>query len=49
MIVLDASIVVELLINSPMANSLRRNLAATGDSLIVPDLLDIEVVSALRN
>jgi predicted nucleic acid-binding protein len=48
-IVLDASVVVELLTNGPLAVSLRRNLAGRGDSFIVPHLLDVEVASALRN
>src|SRR3984957_14622111 len=48
-IVLDASIVVELLTNGVLANSLRREIAASGDSLIVPHLLDVEVMSALRS
>jgi len=48
-IVLDASVVVELLTNGPLADSLRRDLAARSDSFIVPHLLDVEVVSALRN
>ncbi|MFZ0591298.1 MAG: type II toxin-antitoxin system VapC family toxin [Bryobacteraceae bacterium] len=49
MIVLDASVVVELLTNGPLADSLRRDLAGRTDSFIVPHLLDIEVASALRN
>ncbi len=49
MIVLDASIVVELITNGPLADSLRLDLAARDESFIVPHLLDIEVVSALRS
>jgi predicted nucleic acid-binding protein len=49
MIVLDASVVVELLTNSAAADSLRRDMAGRGDSFIVPHLLDVEVVSAFRN
>src|ERR1035438_5634707 len=49
MIVLDASVVVELLTNGPLADSLRRDLAGRGESFVVPHLLDVEVVSALRN
>ena len=49
MIVLDASIVVELLTNGPLAASLRHDLAGSSDSFIVPHLLDVEVASALRN
>lgn len=48
MIVLDASVVVELLTNGRLADSIRRDLARRGDSLIVPHLLDVEVASALR-
>ena len=49
MIVLDASVVVELLTNGPLADSLRQDLAGRSDSFIVPHLLDVEVVSAIRN
>jgi predicted nucleic acid-binding protein len=48
MIVLDASVVVELLTNGRMANSIRSKLAGTGESMLVPHLLDIEVLSAIR-
>ena len=48
MIVLDASVVVELLTNGGLADSLRRDLAARDDSFVVPHLLDVEVVSAIR-
>jgi len=47
-IVLDASVVVELLTNGPLADALRRDLAGRDESFIVPHLLDVEVVSALR-
>ena len=46
MIVLDASVVVELLTNGPLADSLRRDLAGRNEPFIVPHLLDVEVVSA---
>jgi predicted nucleic acid-binding protein len=49
MIVLDASVVVELLSNGALADSLRRDLVESSDSFIVPHLLDVEAVSALRN
>jgi predicted nucleic acid-binding protein len=49
LIVLDASVVVELLTNATLAEALRRDLAEHSDPLIVPHLLDIEVASALRN
>ena len=48
MIVLDASVVVELLTNGPWADSLRRDLAGRSEPFIVPHLLDVEAVSALR-
>ncbi|WP_180538108.1 type II toxin-antitoxin system VapC family toxin [Nevskia soli] len=49
MIVLDASVVVELLRNGVFADGLRRDLAANPGSVIAPHLLDVEVVSALRS
>jgi predicted nucleic acid-binding protein len=49
MIVLDASVVVELLTRGPLADSIGRDLAGRGESIAVPHLLDVEVVSALRN
>ena len=49
MIVLDASVVVELLTNGWLADSIRSDLAGRTDSFIVPHLLDVEVASALRN
>jgi len=47
-IVLDASVVVELLTNSAAAAGIRHALAAQADSFIVPHLVDVEVLSALR-
>jgi len=47
-IVLDASVVVELLTNGPLADSIRRELARGREAFIVPHLLDVEVASALR-
>ncbi len=48
MIVLDASIVVELLTGGALAGTLARDLARYNDLFIVPHLLDVEVSSALR-
>jgi len=48
MIVLDASVIVELLSNGAMADAIRKELAGCQDSFLVPHLIDIEVVSALR-
>ena len=49
MIVLDTSVVLELLTNGPLAETLRQDLASRDESLLVPHLLDVEVVSALRS
>jgi predicted nucleic acid-binding protein len=49
MIVLDASIVVEFLMNRPAAQPLRAVLAQIDEPCIVPHLLDVEVANALRN
>jgi predicted nucleic acid-binding protein len=49
MIVLDASVVIELLTNGALADSIRSDLARRDESFIVPHLLDVEVMSALRN
>ncbi len=48
MIVLDASVVVELLTNGTLADAIRRDLGGRDESFIVPHLIDIEVVSAIR-
>ena len=48
MIVLDASVVVELLINGALADSIRDELAGRDESFLVPHLLDVEVTSAIR-
>ena len=48
MIVLDASVVVELLTNGALADSIGNKLSGRDDSFIVPHLIDIEVVSAVR-
>ncbi|MBV9611368.1 MAG: type II toxin-antitoxin system VapC family toxin [Acidobacteriaceae bacterium] len=48
MIVLDASVVVELLTNGRLADPLRCDLAGRNDTFLVPHLLDVEVASALR-
>ena len=46
--VLDASIVVELLINGALADSIRDELARSNESFIAPHLIDVEVMSAIR-
>jgi len=48
-IVLDASIVVELLTNGPLADSVRDKLMRRDESVVVPHLMDVEVVSAIRS
>jgi predicted nucleic acid-binding protein len=48
MIVLDASVVVELLTDGPLADTLRIDLEEHRESFIAPHLLDVEVMSALR-
>ncbi len=48
MIVLDASVVVELLTNGTLAESIRNELAGREESFLVPHLIDVEVISALR-
>lgn len=48
MIVLDASVVVELLRNGTMAEAIRTELAGRSETFLVPHLLDVEVISAMR-
>jgi predicted nucleic acid-binding protein len=48
MIVLDASVVVELLTNGPLADDIRAEFAGSDQPFIVPHLIDVEVVSAIR-
>lgn len=48
MIVLDASVVVELLLGGAKADTIRRELAFLDEPWIVPHLIDIEAASALR-
>ena len=48
MIVLDASVVVELLTNGVLADSIRHELAGRDESLVDPHLIDVEVISAFR-
>lgn len=48
MIVLDASVVVELLTNGILADSIRNELTGRDESFLVPHLIDVEVMSALR-
>jgi predicted nucleic acid-binding protein len=48
MIVLDASVVVELLTNGALADSIRSDLSRRDEPFIVPHLIDVEAMSALR-
>ena len=48
MIVLDASVVVELLTNGPLADAIRQEFASCNESFLVPHLLEVEAVSAVR-
>jgi len=48
MIVLDASVVVELLTNGTLADAIRNELAARDESFLVPHLIDVEVIGAIR-
>jgi predicted nucleic acid-binding protein len=48
MIVLDASVVVELLTNGVLADSIRSDLYGRDESFVVPHLIDVEAVSAFR-
>ncbi len=49
MIVLDASVVVELFKDDLLALEIRREVALHGSAMITPHLLDVEVISAVRN
>ena len=48
MLVVDASVVAELLLARPTADRIERHIADHGYELHAPHLLDIEVLSALR-
>ena len=48
MIVLDASVVVELLLNGRLADRVRSHLNGRSEFILVPHLLDVEVTSAFR-
>lgn len=48
MIVVDASVVPELLLNREKAGSIRQSLLTAETSLAAPHLLDVEVLNALR-
>lgn len=48
MIVLDASVVVELITNGPLASLIKDDLSSKDDSLLAPHLVDVEAASALR-
>jgi len=49
MIVLDASVVVELLRGGPLAGRIGEELVSDDGPMLAPHLLDLEVLSAFRN
>lgn len=48
MIVVDASVVLEMLLNTTRGRAAARTLLAPGESLHAPHLVDVEVAQALR-
>ena len=48
MIVVDASAILELLLDTPAAPDIETRLLGTGESLHAPHLLDLEIAQALR-
>ena len=48
MIVVDASAIVEVLLNTPQAHRIGERLFAPGEVLSVPQLLDLEIAQTLR-
>ena len=48
MIVVDASAIIEVLLNTPAGTALRRHLFAARETLHVPHLTDVEVSQVLR-
>ncbi|MBL8219348.1 MAG: type II toxin-antitoxin system VapC family toxin [Bryobacterales bacterium] len=48
MIVIDASLLVEMLLNRPLAAAVRERLAQCAEPIAIPHIIDIEAISALR-
>jgi predicted nucleic acid-binding protein len=48
LIIVDASVAIELVLNTPLAEQIRDRLFGSGDSLHAPHLIDVEVAQALR-
>ena len=48
MIVVDASVVLEVLLRTPAAQAVEQRLFAEGQSLQAPHLIDLEVIQVLR-
>lgn len=48
MIVVDASAVLEILLQTPAASRLSRRILASGETLHAPHLLDVEIAQVLR-
>ncbi len=48
MIVVDASVVLEVLLQTPAASRVSRRIFASGETLHAPHLLDVEIAQVLR-
>lgn len=48
MIVTDASVILDLLLNTPAAGRIKARLFGTGETLHAPALLDLEIAQVLR-
>ena len=49
MIVVDASAVLEVLLNTPAGTEIGRRVFAEGETIHVPHLIDVEILHALRH
>lgn len=48
MIVIDASLALELFLVTPMAAAIEKRLDAAGRGLVAPEVIDLEIMQALR-
>jgi predicted nucleic acid-binding protein len=48
MIVIDASAVIDLLLDTPRAGAIDRRLSSSGQTIHAPHLLDVEVIQVIR-
>lgn len=48
MIVVDASVILEVLLQTPVASRVSRRIFAAGETLHAPHLLDVEIAQVLR-